>query len=285
MKITLFFEDREKIISPEVGNMEAHLKKNIKDLIDRYPPVANILDEYGIGCVPCSVGTCQLIDVVDIHNLPREDERKMMESIAGVIYPGRIVPLPEIKRDRGHRQGNITYSPPMKRLVDEHVYIKRWAELIPEVASKFDFTSAGDRQLIFEGIDFIRSYADRFHHAKEEDILFKYFDGELDIIKAMNEDHRQARGHVKSLMESLENNDSDGIATHLQAYGDILREHVNKEDEILYPWMDRNLTISQVGELFSKFNEVEKTFGEAAKKHEAFVKKIEIRLNVKEVTP
>jgi hypothetical protein len=63
--------------------MEAHLKKNIKDLIDQYPPVAKILDEYGIGCVPCSVGTCQLIDVVDIHNLPREDERKMMESIAG----------------------------------------------------------------------------------------------------------------------------------------------------------------------------------------------------------
>ena len=27
-----------------------------------------------------------------------------------------------------------------------------------------------------EGIDFVRGYADRFHHAKEEDILFDYAD-------------------------------------------------------------------------------------------------------------
>jgi hemerythrin-like domain-containing protein len=263
--------------------MEAYIKKNIKDLIGQFPPVAQILSEYDIGCVPCSVGTCLLTDVVDIHNLPPEEEREMIRRIAGVIYPGREVELPEILGDRKARAGEITYSPPVKRLVDEHIFIKRWAELIPEIIRKFDFASEKDRQLIFDGIDFIRNYADRYHHAKEEDILFKYFDEDLDIIKIMKEDHDNARGHVRALIESLENNNVDGVASHLQAYGEILREHIKKEDEILYPWMDRNLTISQVGELFSKFNEVEKTFGVIPKTHEDFVEKIEKRLNIKEV--
>ncbi len=64
----------------------------------------------------------------------------------------------------------------MKKLVDEHVLIKRWIALISEVVKNLDVESEEGRQLILDGIDMILSYADKFHHVKEEDILFKYFD-------------------------------------------------------------------------------------------------------------
>jgi hypothetical protein len=34
--------------------MEAYLNKGIKEVIDQFPEVEKILDEYGIGCGPCS---------------------------------------------------------------------------------------------------------------------------------------------------------------------------------------------------------------------------------------
>ena len=43
--------------------------------------------------------------------------------------------------------------------------------------------------ITLDAVDFIRSYADRFHHAKEEELLFACFDEELDILKAMHESY------------------------------------------------------------------------------------------------
>jgi hemerythrin-like domain-containing protein len=163
----------------------------------------------------------------------------------------------------------------MKKLVDEHVLIKRWLTLIPDVVKNLDVESEEGRQLILNGVDFIRSYADKYHHAKEEEILFKYFDENLDILQVIYEDHRQARSHVTAILEAIERRDREAIAEHLSAYGGLLAEHIKKEDEILYPWMERNLSMTQIGELFSKFNEADQEIGDSTKKYQEFIETVE----------
>ena len=237
--------------------MEEYLNKGIKDLISEFPKVAGILNEYNIGCVPCNVGTCLLRDIVQIHNFSLEDEEDLMARIARVIYPDREIKIPKIKRKAQSKSGEIKYSPPIKKLVDEHALIKKWLALIPAVINDLNIETEDGRKLIYDGVYFIRSYADKFHHAKEEEILFKYFDENLDIIKAMHEDHETGRGHVRAIVEALERKDKKAIIEHLNGYKDLLTEHIKKEDEILYPWMDRGLSLQQVGELFAKFNEAE----------------------------
>jgi len=189
--------------------MEEYLNKSIKETINQFPKVGNILNEYNIGCAPCSVGSCLLRDIVEIHNLPSEEEQELMARITKVIYPDREVKIPEIKRERVARPEEISYSPPMKKLVNEHVLIKRWAAMIPELIDNLDVESEQGRQVIIDGIDFIRSYADKYHHAKEEEILFKYFDEDLDIIKTMLEDHDNARAHVRAMLEALDKQDKE----------------------------------------------------------------------------
>ena len=255
--------------------MEAHLNKGIKEIIDQYPDVEKILDEYGIGCGPCNVGLCLLKDIVEIHRLPADQERELMARIAKTIDPEADIEFPEMKAASANETAKIKYSPPMKKLVDEHVLIKRWIALIPKVVEHLDVESDSGRQLILDGIDMIRSYADRYHHAKEEDILFKYFDENSQILQVMYEDHSTGRGHVKAMLEALERKDKTALAERLMAYRDLLTEHIKKEDAILFPWMDRNLSTRQIGELFAKFSKADDQMGFAPEKYEQFVAKLE----------
>ncbi len=255
--------------------MEAYLHKSIKEVINQFPEVERILDEYQIGCGPCTVGSCLLKDVIEIHRLPANERQEMMARIAEVISSGMRTESPSLKRKPEVKPRELKYSPPLKQLVDEHVLIKRWVALIPTVIENLDVESEEGRQLVLDGLDFIRSYADRYHHAKEEDILFKYFDRDLDILKVMHEDHRKARSHVKAILTALEGKDENAIAAHLNAYRELLTEHIKKEDEILYPWMDSNLSTAQVGELFSRFNEAAAEIGDSAEKYEALIDRIE----------
>ena len=165
--------------------MEAYMNKGIKEVIDQFPDVEDILNEYDIGCGPCSVGTCLLKDIVKIHNLPADQEQEMMARIAQTISPGKKIEIPRVKRKIKERPEKFTYSLPMKMLVDEHVLIKRLVALIPAIVENLDAKSEEGRQIILDTVDFIRSYADKFHHAKEEEILFKYFDDSLDMLQRM----------------------------------------------------------------------------------------------------
>lgn len=255
-------------------SVEIYLNKGIKEIITKFPEIEQILDEYSIGCGACGEGLCLLKDIVEIHSLDDDLETELMSRISQVIYPDKKVNFPKSKR-KPSLPGEIKYSPPMKRMVDEHILIKRWLALIPKVIDNLDLETEEGLNLINKGIEFIRNYADKYHHAKEEDVTFKYFDENLDIIKVIRNDHIKVRNHVKAMLQAIKDKDKKALAEHLRAYSDILPEHIKKEDEILYPWMDRSLSTKQIGQLYSKFNTIDEEFGEAPKKHRDFIEQLE----------
>jgi hemerythrin-like domain-containing protein len=255
--------------------IKEHLDSGIKEVIQKYPAVADLLKRYDIGCVTCGLGTCLLKDVVKIHDLSIEDETALMRSVAGVIYPGQEIPLPVSERMKKSMNSGAAYSPPLKMLVDEHVLIKRLLALIPRLIENLDVESSAGRQLVSQCLGFIQSFADKFHHAKEEEILFKCFDEKLDIIQTMCADHEKARARVRHMLAALEKRDKAAIAEDLKAYQELLSEHIKKEDEILYRWMERNLSMTQIGELYSRFREKESEFGDESKKQARFIQDLE----------
>lgn len=252
--------------------MKNVLNKEIKEIINTYPEVGRILDEYGIGCVPCSVGSCLLKDVVGIHNLDPQQEATLMYRIEKAIYPDRDIPKPVVDVNKKSEPKKITYSPPVKKLVDEHVLIKRLLALIPLVVDYVENSAKVDKDLVLQCVDFIRTYADKYHHMKEEDILFKYVDNNAEIIQIMFKDHDTGRGHIRQVVEGAEKGNKAQIKEHLLAYRDLLTQHIKKEDEILYPWIDRQLSTTQVGEMFRKCNEADASVGdELPRKYEKFI--------------
>lgn len=233
--------------------LEKNLPRPIKEVIVEFPAFADILNEYDIACGTCMAGDCLFKDIVSIHSLPPDSERELMERLDQAISPAaQAEPLPPaagLPRQTGKR----SYSLPVKRLVDEHVLIKQWLALIPGVIEKMDLSSEAGKKIIAGGVDFMRSYADRLHHGKEEKILFGYFDEKAEIIQAMLSDHDTGRGHVGAIREALERGDRDAAAVHLTAFRELLSDHIKKEDEILFPWMDRSLSDSDKIALMDRF--------------------------------
>lgn len=255
--------------------MDIYRNRSIKEIIEEFPEIGSILEEYGIGCGPCTVGICQLKDILDIHKMEPEKEQELMLRIEAVIYPERGIKVSSKSGSFEPAEALQDYSPPLQRLVDEHVTIKRWLALVPAVVKNIDITTLEGVQIIEDGIDFIRSYADRLHHGKEEDILFKHFDTTAEIFQVIYEDHRIARNYVKEMLIALDKKDAASLANHLKAYSSLLAEHITKEDEILFPWLDRKLSEDQVEKISKEFEEAEQRINIDTQRYLDFLGRLE----------
>lgn len=266
-------------------NVKVYMNKGIKEVINEFPEVGTLLEELGIGCVTCSVGTCLLKDVIKVHGFPADQERIAMSKIGKIINPDEVIDIQDAQTVIEKKAPQvIKYSPPIKRLVEEHDMIKRLLAFIPPVIADIQKEGGIDIKVIEDCVYYIRNYADRFHHAKEEDILFKYTDESQDIIQVMYEDHKTGRNFVKSVEAGLKACAGDDVIKGLNGYRELLTQHIKKEDEILYPWIDRTLTTKLVGELLSSFSEADRSFGlDITEKFEIFLNGLDTKYrNLKE---
>lgn len=140
---------------------------------------------------------------------------------------------------------NITQA-----LIDEHKLILKMISLLERNAPRTAAGTYSNWQFYLDGVDFIRNFADRFHHAKEEDVLFEALitngmPRANSPIAAMLMEHDQGRTFVKAMETAArnalegQNNREQIIADNALAYAALLREHIAKEDEILYPLAER----------------------------------------------
>ena len=117
-------------------------------------------------------------------------------------------------------------------------------------------------------VDFIRNFADRCHHAKEEDLLFvrlqeRGMPAQGGPIGVMLMEHAEGRRLVKAVVEALPDaarGDPQAVAAvrnSLLGYTRLLRAHINKEDNVLYPMGEGILTPEDQQWLAEEFDRVE----------------------------
>jgi len=260
------------------ARVEKYLNTNIKDIINEFNSVQQELDKFEIGCAPCGLGTCKLIDVIGIHSLNAENEKQLMTQIFSIIYPDESFDIPRLGTDKKPKSKSM--CPPLRLLVDEHKLIKRVLALIPTIAGQLNVSLNEHKQLVKDIADFIRNYADKYHHAKEEDILFKNFDNSMEIINVMINDHKLSRGFVAEMLRGVEIENTKLAKENLINYCNLLTEHIQKEDNILYPWMDNNISTRKVGEMYSQFLAINNERAGLREKYEELVLGLETKFMV-----
>jgi hemerythrin-like domain-containing protein len=139
-----------------------------------------------------------------------------------------------------------------QKLKDEHQLILRMLTLLERNAQATARGEFSDYRFYLDGVDFIRNYADRFHHAKEEDILFEALVAngmprENSPVAAMLMEHDAGRAFVRRMEEAAkraldgEPGQDAEIAESALGYLELLRGHIEREDTILYPLAERVL--------------------------------------------
>lgn len=134
-------------------------------------------------------------------------------------------------------------------LVREHDSILKMIEITKKILSTDD-SSTVDLNNVEQIIDFIKNFADKYHHLKEEDVLFVEMvnhgmsrDG--GPIAVMLSDHNTGRNYVKQAVAAIEEfragNDAAFalIQENLLGYCELLTAHIYKENNILYPMAER----------------------------------------------
>jgi hemerythrin-like domain-containing protein len=157
---------------------------------------------------------------------------------------------------------------PTDMLKHEHKIINMVLDGLQRQCERIERTGDVSADKLEQALDFLRNFADRCHHAKEERHLFAAMHergmpikaGPIAVMLAEHEEGRRriaaaaaalpmARGKDKAAVEEVRQN--------LLAYVALLRAHIDKENLILYPMADRILNDDDQRRLEEAFEKVE----------------------------
>jgi hemerythrin-like domain-containing protein len=145
--------------------------------------------------------------------------------------------MPPVTQAFGNKKGG-TKMQARGPLMIEHRLIERMLSVIKDALAKIESKHKVDPVFVDISVDFIRVYADRTHHGKEEDILFR----ELNK-KALNSEDSQIMKelldeHLFGRQTRYRNGDENAladIAANLKTLTEFYPRHIEKEDKKFFP--------------------------------------------------
>ncbi len=171
-------------------------------------------------------------------------------------------------------------------MVKEHQLILRMIALLEKNVALMEQGRFRNWQFFIDAVDFIRNYADRFHHAKEEDVLFvelikNGMPEKQSPIEAMHIEHDQGRAFVRAMAEAAEKalageaGQIAVIAENAGGYIALLREHIDKEDTVLYPLAERILPEDVRARMIEAYEKAEEQTPGLEEKYQRLVEEYE----------
>lgn len=157
---------------------------------------------------------------------------------------------------------------PTQILAHEHEVILLVVEAAEREAAAIRNRGRVDAGRIAQIADFFAGFADTCHHAKEERLLFPLLEAHGKEPKECSpaelaRQHETGRNHVRAIRAALvrvtnASSPAREVADHLAAYADLLREHIRKENEVLFPYAERILSRAEQDELAREFERIER---------------------------
>lgn len=125
-------------------------------------------------------------------------------------------------------------------LYAEHQHILRVTGLILKECKAIENGKQLDLYFFDMVIRFIRHYADGYHHAKEEKVLFEALQRNqhkmhCNPIPVMLQDHENGRCYTRAMEEALQEDNIGKLLDSARKYCFMLHQHIAKEDNVLFP--------------------------------------------------
>lgn len=170
----------------------------------------------------------------------------------------------------GKRQDPLKSMAPTDQLKAEHEKILILLGILERICAWHEAKRDINPFYLGQAIEFMKIFVDKFHHGKEEDLLFPAMQkagvrrepgpiGELMI------DHIKGRSLARDMnlaavrYKKYDQGASARFIESAKSYISLLIEHIRKEDEIYFPMAEKALSEMQKKELLGSFEEFEKT--------------------------
>ncbi|MGQ9491779.1 MAG: hemerythrin domain-containing protein [Anaerolineae bacterium] len=153
-------------------------------------------------------------------------------------------------------------------LMSEHRVIERVIASLESAADRLAAGQAVRPGFFLDAAAFIKGFADGCHHRKEKGVLFERMAAvglprEVGPIAVMLAEHEQGRAFTRGMRAAAERLAAgDAAAAHevvanARGYAALLRQHIQKEDGILFPMAAQVIPAVQHVEVVEAFEHVE----------------------------
>lgn len=160
-------------------------------------------------------------------------------------------------------------------LMQEHRNIELVLDAMETMVDRLERGGEVRPAFFLEAAGFFAEYADGVHHHKEEDILFDSIiaggmPAEQGPIPVMLMEHEQGRAFTRGIRDAARRleggNDSArrDLVAKARGYIALLRDHIAKEDQVLFPMADELLSVAAQAEVLEAFGRVELEDGTGA---------------------
>lgn len=135
-----------------------------------------------------------------------------------------------------------------------------------QILDKMMLSGASDEETLLHYYDevvfFLKTFADKCHHGKEENYLFKALvkkgvPNEGGPIGAMLQEHAQGRDYIAQMSRGHNKKDIDGFNHAAAQYRDLLKRHIDKENDVLFLMADNMIDEQEQDLLFEQFEQFE----------------------------
>jgi hemerythrin-like domain-containing protein len=132
-------------------------------------------------------------------------------------------------------------------LTAEHKTILRMADVLDSMSTRARNEGAYSQEEVEAILHILRVFGDDCHQAKEEGALFPVFAAVCDpseyaAVRHMLFEHDQDRSLMEGMEDSIRRSNAAQFAEYAQRLATILRNHIYKEDNILFEKIDGALS-------------------------------------------
>lgn len=171
-----------------------------------------------------------------------------------------------------------------QKLMQEHQLILKYLDLLKRYIPKISINHLNNNFLakleVF--VDFIQNFADKYHHAKEENILFRHLEEPGVLIHCnplplMMQDHEEGRVFIRAMQKAVQTGNHASAVENATGWITVLEAHIGKEDNVLYVMAEEGLSNHQKKAILQEYEvvEVEMNGAELVRKYEQLLSDLE----------
>lgn len=169
-----------------------------------------------------------------------------------------------------HLMSNIQHPmskhDPIQVLISEHDIISTAEGVVQSLQNTWETNADEYAENLRRLIVFFREYSDRFHHYKEEEVLFKKLRDNpdfllKDIISELEGHHEMFRETVAEIEEAAQNKDWPKTQKLLKGYMNDLLDHIAVENDELFNMAEAVFSDDELERIFFLFEDIDRDLG------------------------